>query len=65
MTTSPANYQAWAAVKDAPVEKEAAKAFVRRLLKGIGGADKSATGSTRTSCARRRLYATHREPIGA
>lgn len=46
-STSPANYQAWVAVKDAPVENEAAKAFVRRLRNGIGGSDKSATGATR------------------
>jgi hypothetical protein len=50
--TSPANYQAWVAVKDAPVEKEAAKVFVRQLRKGIGGADKSATGSTRIAGSR-------------
>lgn len=40
--TSPANYQAWVAVEPgAPPE------FRRRLIKGIGGVDKTASGSTR------------------
>jgi hypothetical protein len=40
--TSPANYQAWVAV-----EPGASPDFRRRLIKGIGGVDKSASGSTR------------------
>lgn len=40
--TSPANYQAWVAVEPgAPPE------FRRRLIKGIGGVDKMASGTTR------------------
>jgi len=40
--TSPANYQAWVAV-----EPGAPQDFRRRLIKGIGGVDKTASGSTR------------------
>jgi len=40
------NYQAWVAVKDAPADKEAAKAFVRRVKKA-SAADGEASGSTR------------------
>jgi hypothetical protein len=46
--TSPGNYQAWIAVKDAPVEKETARDFARRLRKGTG-ADMTASGATRIS----------------
>jgi hypothetical protein len=46
LLTSPGNCQAWIAVKDAPIEKEAAKVFARRLRKGAG-ADPTATGATR------------------
>lgn len=46
--TSPGNGQVWIAVSDGPQEneKEAAKAFRKRLRRGAG-ADKSATGATR------------------
>jgi hypothetical protein len=47
LLTSPRNFQAWVAVKDAPTDADQAKDFIRRLRKGIGGADKSATGATR------------------
>jgi hypothetical protein len=42
LCTSPANFQAWVAVKDAPAD------FARRLRKGAG-ADPSASGATRCS----------------
>jgi hypothetical protein len=40
--TSPANYQAWVAV-----EQGAPEDFRRHLIKGIGGADDTASASTR------------------
>jgi hypothetical protein len=48
--TSPGNGQVWLAVADGPKEseKEAAKAFRKRIRRGAG-ADKSATGATRVS----------------
>jgi RepB DNA-primase from phage plasmid len=48
--TSPGNGQVWLAVADGPKEseKEAAKAFRKRVRRGAG-ADKSATGATRIS----------------
>jgi hypothetical protein len=48
--TSPGNGQVWLAVADGPKEseKEAAKAFRKRIRRGAG-ADKSATGATRIS----------------
>jgi hypothetical protein len=42
LCTSPGNFQAWVAVKDAPAD------FARRLRKG-SGADPSASGATRIS----------------
>jgi hypothetical protein len=48
LRTSPRNYQIWLAVSDGPSdsEKEAAKAFRKRVRRGAGS-DKSATGATR------------------
>jgi RepB DNA-primase from phage plasmid len=43
LETSPGNFQAWAAVKDAPD-----KDFVRRFRKGAG-ADATASGATRVA----------------
>jgi hypothetical protein len=50
ISTSPGNGQVWLAVADGPKEseKEAAKAFRKRIRRGAG-ADKSATGATRIS----------------
>jgi hypothetical protein len=45
--TSPGNYQAWVAVSGVPEEKEAFKAFTRRVRKAVGGNDKSASHATR------------------
>lgn len=45
--TSPGNYQAWVAVSGVPEDKEAFKAFTRRVRKAVGGNDKSASHATR------------------
>jgi hypothetical protein len=45
--TSPGNYQAWIAVSGVPEDKEAFKAFTRRVRKAVGGNDKSASHATR------------------
>ena len=45
--TSPSNYQAWIAVSGLSDDKEATKAFMRRIRNAVGGNDKSASGSTR------------------
>lgn len=45
--TSPGNYQAWVAVSGVPQDKEAFKAFTRRVRKAVGGNDKSASHATR------------------
>lgn len=42
--TSPGNYQAWLAVDGVTGD---ANAFIRRVRKAVGGADKSASGATR------------------
>jgi len=48
LETSPGNFQAWLAVKDAPTDKEAARDLARRIRKGAG-ADPTASGATRIS----------------
>ena len=45
--TSAQKYQAWLAVIDAPKELYAARAFKRRVKRGVGGNDKNATGAVR------------------
>lgn len=45
--TSPGNYQAWIAVSGLPKDKEAVKAFMRRIRKAVDHTDKSASGATR------------------
>jgi hypothetical protein len=45
--TSAQKYQAWLAVTDAPKELYAARAFKRRVKRGVGGNDKNATGAVR------------------
>ena len=48
LQTSPGNFQAWVAIKDAPDDETAAKDLARRLRKG-SGADPTASGATRIS----------------
>jgi len=48
LETSPGNFQAWVAVKDAPQGGDAARDLARRLRKGAG-ADLTASGATRIS----------------
>ena len=48
LQTSPGNFQAWVAIKDAPDDETAAKDLARRLRKG-SGADLTASGATRIS----------------
>jgi RepB DNA-primase from phage plasmid len=45
--TSPGNHQAWIAVSGVPAGKEEFKEFMRRVRKGVGGNDKSASHATR------------------
>lgn len=45
--TSPKNYQAWIAVSGVPEDKEAFKAFFRRVRQAVSGNDKSASHATR------------------
>lgn len=45
--TSPGNHQAWLAASGISNDKEAAKDFMRRVRKAVGGTDKSASGATR------------------
>lgn len=48
LETSPGNFQAWIAVRDAPTDKEAARDLARRIRKGAE-ADPTASGATRIS----------------
>jgi hypothetical protein len=52
LCTSLGNFQAWLALIDAPRDNDDLKAFKRRLKRGIGGADKNATGATRIAGSR-------------
>jgi hypothetical protein len=45
--TSPGNHQAWVAVSGVPEDKEAFKAFTRRVRQAVGGNDRSASHATR------------------
>jgi hypothetical protein len=47
LCTSPGSFQAWLALSDVPSDNDVLKAYKRRLKRGVGGADKSATGATR------------------
>jgi len=49
LCTSPGNFQAWLALTEPPRDNDDLKAFKRRLKRGVGGADKNATGATRVA----------------